>query len=287
MSIFNNRELASATLVVVFFLWISIKSPDVRSSLRFVVCAFFKKPIIISLIVLLGYILLVVIALLELGVWNIGQLKNTILWFVFIGFVQLMNTSKIEEPINYLKNSLNSQLKLIVLVEFLVAFHSYSYFVELILVAVIAFLVGCSTFSENKPEYQLSKKIFDVSLTILGSILLIISIVNIYDEPTKFFSIATFRDFLVPMLLSICLLPYIYCFYYFLSYERAFVKTRIYTESKQLQRYAKVRSFIVFRGNPKIIHQWLLWSCVPEFESRSTISDSIERFKKEQCETTV
>ncbi|EGR2191088.1 hypothetical protein DZF87_24470 [Vibrio parahaemolyticus] len=287
MDVFNNREIASATLVALVFLWASYKSNEVLPAVKLVFSSLRQKAIVITTSTLALYIVLVVLVLEHCQIWNTGQLKNTILWFVFIGFVQLFNTTKITDPKVYLQESLNSQIKLIVLVEFLVAFHSYNFFAELALVTVSSLLACCSAFSKNKPEYQQAKKLCDYILATIGILILLDSIVTVYQMPNKFFSVETFRDFLVPMLLSVSLLPYIYAFYYFLAYERAFIKTRIYTDSKSLQRYAKWRSFIAFKGNPKMIHQWLLNSCIPEFESRKTIQASIRSFKDKQSEPTV
>ncbi|WP_194435173.1 hypothetical protein [Vibrio fluminensis] len=286
MNVFNNRELASATIIIVFFALMMIKDSEVRRSLGCIARSMLQKTIIITLATLAVYTIFVVFLLERIDVWNVGQLKNTILWFVFVAFVQLLKTTKVSEPIEFLRESLNSQLKLIVLVEFLVAFHSYSFVEELILVSLLTFLSFCSAFAV-KPKHLPVKKVVDVTIAILGLFLLIDSLLNIYSEPTKFFSIGTFRDFLVPMLLSVSLLPYIYCFYYFLAYERAFLKAKIYTKSKSLQRYAKINSFIAFRAQPKLIHQWMLYSCITEFESRETIKESIEQFKANQRETTV
>ncbi|MGO2510179.1 MAG: hypothetical protein ACTH6Y_14620 [Vibrio hibernica] len=105
------------------------------------------------------------------------------------------------------------------------------------------------------------------------------------ENNSKFFNLNTFRDFLVPMLLSVGLLPYTYCFYYFLSYEKAFTLVRIYTDSKQLQRYAKIQSFIKFSGYHLLINEWLRFSCTPEFKSKKTISNSIMVFQQESSES--
>ncbi|HCR96649.1 MAG TPA: hypothetical protein DIW40_03845 [Halomonas sp.] len=198
-----------------------------------------------------------------------------------------MNTTKITDPQKYLKISLSSQVKLIILVEFLVAFHTYGFITEFILVTTATLLACCSAFVKNKPEYQQVRKVCDNILVIMGTLIFISSILNIYDEPGRFISIDIFRDFLVPILLSVSLLLYVYVFYFFLAYERAFIMTRIYTDSRQLQWYAKFRSFVAFKGKPKHIHEWLHYSCISEFESRKTIRLSIRKFKEQQRSSTV
>ncbi|WP_412500298.1 hypothetical protein [Vibrio cyclitrophicus] len=140
MDVFNNREIASATLVALVFLWASYKSNEVLPAVKLVFSSLRQTAIVITTSTLALYIVLVVLVLEHWEIWNTGQLKNTILWFVFIGFVQLFNTTKITNPKVYLQESLNSQIKLIVLVEFLVAFHSYGFFAELALVTVSSLL---------------------------------------------------------------------------------------------------------------------------------------------------
>src|SRR5699024_6969105 len=118
----------------------------------------------------------------------------------------------------YLSTSLNSQLKLIVFVQFLAAFHSYSYFVELVLVAFLTLLACISVVSEREPLHAKVHKLVGITISMIGFYLLVGSIFYAIENNDKFFSLNTFRDFLVPMLLSVGLLPYTYCFYYFLSY---------------------------------------------------------------------
>lgn len=289
MEIFNNRELASATIVVAVIIWSSSKNKDVGTSFLGILRALQQKPVIITLVALMFYTSLIVLVLFHTGVWNVSQLKNTILWLVFVGAVQVFGTTKIQEPKNYLRASLEAQIKLVVLVQFLVAFHSFSYFFELALVAVMSVAAICSVLAENNPDpnHQKVKKLFDGILTVIGTSLLIGSLWSIYTEPGKFFSVGTFRDFLIPMLLSVGILPFIYGFYLFLAFEKAFAKVRIYTDCKILQRYAKMNSFIVFKGNHDLIYQWMQHSCKAEFASKHSIKKSILHFKQDLIKTTV
>ncbi|RYV01534.1 hypothetical protein SOPP22_14215 [Shewanella sp. OPT22] len=287
MGIFNNRELASATLIALVLLWTCYKNETFFPLLKTAAKSLFLHAVFITIISLLVYISLIAFVLYSFDIWNFEQIKNTAMWFVFVGFAQLLNATNIDDPKLYLRSSLSAQVKIIVLLQFLVAFHSYSFVVELILITITSLLAGCSAFSQNKPEYNQANKICNFLLVAIGIFLLCHSLLTIYQEPSKFFTIDNFRNFLVPILLSVSVLPYIFCFYHFLAYERAFTKTRIYTSSKSLQRYAKLQSFIVFRGQHKQIHEWLLYSCTAEFESKETILASINNFKNQQCAPTV
>lgn len=265
------------------FVWAWRKSNEVKLSIYAFIKGLLQGPIITTLLTLVIYILMVVYFLSELQVWNSTQIKNTILWFLFIGVAQLSGTTKITDMNTYLKGAISNQIKLIVIVEFLVAFHSYGYFTEIILVSVVTLSVACSIVSEDKIEHKKAKRVFDTITLCIGMFTFLDSILNIYEKPSAFFNIDTFRDFLIPVALSVSLLPYIYCFYYFMYYESIFVKIRIYTDDKSLQRYAKIKSLISFHGNVRLMEDWISYSCIPEFESKQTILQSIEKYKEKHC----
>lgn len=283
MDLFNNRELASATLLAIMFLWGWVKGPDFRNSLYEVLKSLLQRQILITLLTLFIFVLIVVYFLAEFQIWNSTQTKNTTLWFLFIGVAQLFSATKIKDMNLYLKTSINSHLRLIVIIEFLVAFHSYGYFTEIILMSVVTLLMFCSVVSERKAKNKKSKRIFDAMVSCIGVFIFLDSMLSIYLEPSAFLNINTFRDFLIPVALSVCFLPYMYFFYYFMSYEKAFVKIRVYTDCRSLRRYAMIKSLISFRGNVKLIGDWISYSCIPEFKSKQTIRESIEKYKKKHC----
>ncbi|WP_419240694.1 hypothetical protein [Photobacterium leiognathi] len=286
MEIFNNRELASASLIILLVTWTSYKNRNFIVSLRSFLNTLLHRAILTTLASLLIYISLIVFGLYKVEVWNIGQTKNTLLWFVFVGFAELINATKIKEPKAHLKESLYAQVKIIALMQFLVAFNTYNYIAELVLVAILSLLACCSTYASYHSQHKQAKVVSDVLLSLIMLYLLIDSICVIYNKPVEFFSLDTFRDFLVPILLSFALLPYTYCFYYYLAYERAFIKANIYTSSNSLQRYAKIQSFIAFKGQLEPINSWFLQSCTTEFESKETIRESIRCFKQQHKKIT-
>lgn len=283
MDVFNNRELASATLMIVMFVWAWRKSNEVKISIRAFIRSLLQGPIIMTLLTLALYVLMVVYFLSELQIWNSTQIKNTILWFLFIGVAQLSGTTKITDMNTYLKGAISNQIKLVAIIEFLVAFHSYGYFTEIILVSVVTLSVACSIVSGNKVEHKQAKRVFDTITLCTGMIIFLGSMLDIYEKPLAFFNKDTFRDFLIPLALSVSLLPYIYCFYYVMYYENIFVKIRIYTNDKSLQRYAKIKSLISFHGNVRLMEDWVSYSCIPEFESKESIVQSIKKYKEKHC----
>ncbi|CAG34969.1 hypothetical protein [Desulfotalea psychrophila] len=279
MEVFNNRELASALLVSVVLLY-CLRQSRVRNAFVQLIKVFFQREIVTPFVIFSLFTVGVVWCLREVAIWDTSQVKNTVVWFLFVGSVQLSNTVNVDSGVQYLKRALKQQFQVIVLIEFLVAFHSYGFITELILVTVSTFIACCSVVASTDPKFQKVKSVFGIALSILGIYLFIDSLSYVSDDVDKFFNISTLRDFLVPMLLSVSIIPYVYCFYCYITYEKAYIKTRIYTDSSELRRYAKFKSFIEFRGNPEIINCWLCYSCIPEFKSKQTIAESIHEYKK-------
>lgn len=77
LAVFNNRELASATLFCLFMLF-SMRNENVRSNLHNLLNAFMQRFIVIQWCILTLYTTGLVFLLEWGGVWNQGQLKNTL-----------------------------------------------------------------------------------------------------------------------------------------------------------------------------------------------------------------
>lgn len=88
MEIFNNREIALAIWLFVGMI-IASSRKSIRKAFHGVWKAFFRRPILISLGLMVSYIALVVFGLHETGLWNLGLLKNTVLWSISVAAVSL------------------------------------------------------------------------------------------------------------------------------------------------------------------------------------------------------
>lgn len=138
---FNNREIAVATWAAVLFAW-AMTQGSIRASLKNVIRAFFHRRIQGVLALMAAYIALLVYGLSEADLWNAGQLKNTIIWAVSVAAVLLFRLPSISEDADYFKQALKDNLKLIVVLEFIVSFYTFSMLTELIIVPVTALFGG-------------------------------------------------------------------------------------------------------------------------------------------------
>ena len=160
MDIFNNREIAIGIwLFVVTLLALlskSIRKIFLESFPKF--CKlFFSRWILIPLGLAAGYIVLVVFILQKIEFWNSGLLKNTILWCISVPAVLMFRILPQDE--NSFWNAIKDNFRVTVALEFVVAFYTFSLWVELLIVPVTTVLVIMQAVAEGKKDYKLVEKL--------------------------------------------------------------------------------------------------------------------------------
>ncbi len=169
--------------------------------------------------------------------------------------------------------------------EFIVAFHSFSLLAELIIIPVTSVAGAMIAYSESKEEYKQVKSAMSWFLTVFGISMFILSLYYIFTEFSEFANQKTLMDFITPIILSILLLPFIFIFSIYIFYESILVRVNIYTNSKLLRIYAKIIGIMHFKRNYKSMREWLVFSCVSDFESKQSIKNSISFYNENKRKT--
>lgn len=275
--IFNNREIAVGIWSCIFLVW-CIRNAELRDSLKGVFSAFLHKAIVIPFILMVIYVSLLVYFLFDIGLWNISQLKNTILWFLFVASMSFFTINKIDEDAPYFRESLKSHIKSIALLEFIIAFYSFSLLTELVIIPIATFLTALLVYAELKEEHKQVAKLLNTILGILGAIAIFYCFYQLALNFGNFAKLETLKDFIIPILLSALLLPFIYLLSRYVLYESILVRVNIYTNNKSYRQYAKFLSLIHFKWDHKMLNKWLQYSCMSDFESKESIRESIKNF---------
>ncbi len=97
--IFNNREIAIGIWLTISLILVS-QIPELRSSLNGVVTALMQKAIITFFVFMGIHVALSIYFLIEIKHWNSGQLKSTIIWFIFVVAISFFHVNKISEENN-------------------------------------------------------------------------------------------------------------------------------------------------------------------------------------------
>lgn len=238
MDIFTSREIAIIIwIVIILVIFLSKKQRRVYIFNAIKIALNIKIPLYIFL-----YLFYFSFGLYYLGWWDINNLKDIIIWFIFSGLPIgiYVATNKLER--GYWKNLVLDNLKLMVLIEFFINLFTFSLVVELIIVPIITFTVILNSFSGLKHEYKVAEKFTRNVMSFFGIFILLYSLYRTIFETNSLVNISTLKSFLLPVVCSMISVPYMYIFKLVIEYENLFIRLKFGRKrSKELDRLIKLR----------------------------------------------
>jgi hypothetical protein len=203
------------------------------------------------------YTLCEVLLLIKLGLWDFSQIKNTLVWFFSVGFLSLFQMNAIKSDGKYFKRIVFDNLKLIAIIQFIIDFYTFSLTAELIIVPSLAFIGILAVVAEQKSEHLKVKNFLEGVLSFFGLIFFVYVIFKITSSPYEFLNRGTGLDFLIPILLTVLFIPFLFFLLVFSSYERFFLVIDSYIKSKRKRFFAKIIAIIVFNVRINLFQRWL------------------------------
>lgn len=223
----STRELSAILWSSIVIIWL-LSQKNIRESFVQLFVSVFQIKIIWSITAAILYTSILVFILEKLGVWSIFVLKDTIYWFIGIGLVLLVNSNSVNEEDWYFKKILKNNFKMILVLEFILNFYTFSLYIELLLFPVMTFLVLMYEFSNTEGKYVLVQKIFGFILSLIGIILIIITLENLFNNFNGFIAYSTFTKFILPIVLTIWFMPFMYFLALIMSYEVLFMRLNFF-----------------------------------------------------------
>lgn len=281
MDIFNNREIALAIWFLIALSYcLSISS--IRTAMKSVITVLFRRILVTHFLIMLSYICIVVLFLWKVGIWEIDQLKTSIYWSFSVGAITLFRISNISENDSYLSVAIRDNFKIVVVVEFVAVFYTFSLVAELIIIPIASLVVMMLAVSENKEEHRLAEKFLTAIMTIFGLIMLSYSISRAVTSPSGFFNLQTLRDFYIPPLLSTLFLPYVFGMIVYIGYENAFLVMKFKIEDAEFRAYAKRKAFLSFRADITTLKRWSYSLYPGRIKSRDDVGTTIKEIRELQ-----
>lgn len=282
----NNREIAILLWVVVSSSLLAWKS-NVCQLAREVVRAFFQRKIILSLSLAAIWIFVCILALLQCGLWQWANFKTTLVWAVTFAFVTMFDVNRISEDDAYFGKSMRDVIGAMAIVAFVADSYSFSLPIELLLFPALVLVSAMQVVAERKPEYAQVEKLCYAILIITGMTYISYgsyqAVMNIGD----FASWANFREFFIPILLSLLFLPFIYIFSVYVTYETNLARLNWWMNDKALRRYAKYQAIFCFRLDLDLLRRWVRDITVNQPSNRKGVQNSIVEVKsrkaRERC----
>jgi len=253
----TSRE--TATAIWLFFLLIFVlRNKVLREGLGAVLTVIFRGPVRRWSILLCLYVILLCIGLSELGLWNSGDLKATLIWLPTAGLYMVYRTGfEQPEPRQLISRIFREGFKLSVILEFLISNFTFPFLVEFCLVPMAAFLAFIAAPGKvDDPRARLAERFADNALTLVGLGLLLHATIQTALNWHEVWQSPTALALLLPILLSILTIPFLWALLTYMSYQDAFLRVRMLLKDSKLPRCFKLRLFCSFGIRYHEVRQW-------------------------------
>lgn len=251
----NPREIAILVWLGVG-LTFCVFHPGIRSALSGVLKAAKQPLLLMGFGVLYIYVGLVIWLLDTLSLWDWDQLKNVFVWSIFVGIASLFRLPSIGEDSPFFRDWFKDNLKVIAVFEFIVTFHSFPLAVELVLQPLVMLVFALLAVAGTQERYRPVKRFLDGLVTAFGVVAIGYAIYMLAADFHSFATWTTLRDFYVPIVMSLALLPLLFAFHVYMTYERIFSVLRFHIKDVSLLRYTKFRSLISFGPSTTMLRRW-------------------------------
>lgn len=253
----SSREIATSFWLAAFLAW-GFTHPPVRSSFLNVIKALFASKVIIPIMLVIGYTSAVVWGLAAIGFWDASLLKDTVLWFLLAGIVAVFSGIGGKEDERLFHLMVVENLKVLVLIEFLINFYTFHILIEFILIPFIAVIAMMDVVAEQKPEHQQVSRFLKSVQAITGLAILYFVFSEAIGDYRAIGTLDTLRQVLLPAVLSILLLPAAFALRLYSVFELLFVRFRMGPDKSQaVSRYGKLKLIAHIGPRPRAARAFL------------------------------
>jgi len=281
LDLFNTRETATIIWLLIS-LGLAISQKKIRKSLFELGKAFLHKKILCVVIAAIMYTCLIVFIFSKIGIWQTSLIKDTTFWFIGTAFALLLNVNNATQD-NFFKKILKDNLKLILVLEFIVNFYTFNLLIELILIPFLFLIIVMSAYAERKKEYIQVKKIFDFILSAFGIFLITYALSRTIIDYQRIASSENLRGFILPPLLTFAYIPFLYLFALTMEYENLFMRIDIFIkDNKALTKFAKRKIIHLCHINLRKLNSFSRKSTqeLIKISSEEDVEKLIKRFRK-------
>lgn len=252
--IFNTRELSLGIWIFISICYLLLNK-HIRKSLFNVIKAAFNPLFIKVYIHMILYVFVITYFLYLIGFWNTSLLKDTILWFISTGIISAFRAVDKGKNFNYFIELAKDYVKITIILEFIINLYTFSLIGELILIPFVFFINMLIIILDTFPEYQNeksepTKKLLKFINAILGLYIIFNSILLAIKNIKDVGSISNLNSLLLPPILSLLFLVFIYFLALWASYEEIFTRIQFgENKSKKLIAYIQFKIFLLCHVN--------------------------------------
>jgi hypothetical protein len=251
----NTREaatafwLAIATALVVFH-------RSMRPSAMGVLKALAKPLLLAPLAIAALYAAAEIWALQRLGLWSEINLKTTILWVVTFAFVTMFEVATAKDRRASLGKITRDVVSVTAVLVFITGLYTFPLFVELITLPLVALIVLTGEVAKHKPEHAAVARLLGCMTTALGFSYFGFSLLKTLEQWQKAATWTTVSEFVIPVLLSLGFLPFLYGWRTYVAYNSMFTTIGIFGIESHLVPSARWLAMTRIRGDIVLLDRW-------------------------------
>lgn len=279
MDVLSNREWAFIIwfVIAVCYFAVSTKMSKGRVAFKGVVKAFLQRKILIVVFLISIYIFLITYLLSKLSVWDVKYLKLTLFWGFSFGLLSVFKLQESKAVNDFFKEAAYAHFKLTVILEYLVGFYSFSLITEIMLMPVLFIISVVYVFSEKSDKHTLVHKLAGFILAVYVLAILFMTLNNVHENYTTLINLDTFNELLIPFLLTIIYLPFLFMLHVYMRYESIFVGLGQLINDEALLNYSKMEAIKSFYWRTNLLGNWRKIINVSVIETKTDVDNSINK----------
>ncbi len=245
MSVLTTREWA--ILIWDFFLLLFVVChKETRKRFWKVIVIFFGRKLRLLWEIILLYVLAITFVFYCSSLWENIYIKDIIIWLIFSGIVYCMNAVSSEADEKYIQKVLKDNLKLTMILEFLMSTFTFSIWIELVIIPIITLTTLMNVIATTKDEYENVHKFLDFVLAVAGFWILYETIKIGIDEYKELNIKNTLVSFMIPIVYLVLIIPLEYVLELYAKYETLFIRMAFKEESDKKIRNSHSIAVLVY-----------------------------------------
>lgn len=254
--IFSTREVAIIIWSSIFIVGIIlIVKPKAFFDL---LKAFFDYKIQVPLWLMFIYITGIIICLYYFKIWNLGLLKDTVIWSLASATVLFFSMNKAKD-FTYFKPILIGNLKAIAILEFITNFYTFNFITEMIVIPIMTFVGIFQIYAEHSartnPEHLKVAGCLKNFFVFVGIFIFIYISYETYKYYEELLTVQNIKSLLLPFALTIFLIPFLYFLALYMNYEILFIRIPYLIEKEKKQKKLKVNILLYANINLNKLHK--------------------------------
>lgn len=244
---FSTRDIALLIWIAIAFILMLFKK-EIRNSFSGVLKALFIKEFIIVLLLFFIHTFFYVFILHKLSLWDKSLIKDTLFWAFGFGFVTIFKVNDLNKNSDF-KSLFIEAIKWTIVIEFFVNFFTFSLTKEFFILPVLVMTSMMQLYASYDKKY---KQVEDILKFILAGVSIFIFSFSLYKTITNsndFFTIENLKAFLLPVILSITFLPFLYIFNLVVKYELLWVVLNCNIRDKRNRQSIKRKIILIANLN--------------------------------------